>query len=186
MSSLVSSSRLMSVTLPILGALRTKFPKWESSKINPEKVACFSSPNPHHQLTTLSPAIHHKFTTKNHVPTTRFHQNPQQKRTSTTPKKSTAKALPIEAEDLRFPPTRASSPTKENGRRTPPKSQARKVFLDLNGVSFSPMLGRHSEVHRREVSSWNTLPPKTTCLTMPYLVSLENTLLTSRRWNLLV
>ena len=94
MSSLVSSSRLMSVTLPILGALRTKFPKWESSKINPEKVACFSSPNPHHQLTTLSPAIHHKFTTKNHVPTTRFHQNPQQKRTPTTPKKITCKSTP--------------------------------------------------------------------------------------------
>ena len=67
MSSLVSSTRLMPVTLPTMGVVfKTKFPKWESLKINPERVACFSSPNPdhqltifHHQSTTNSPPKHH-------------------------------------------------------------------------------------------------------------------------------
>jgi hypothetical protein len=64
--------------------VRTKFPKWDPSKINPEKVACFSSPNPDHQLTSF----HQQSTTTSPRPTTRFHQNPHQKQGPTTPKKS--------------------------------------------------------------------------------------------------
>jgi hypothetical protein len=179
----------MSVTLPILGALRTKFPKWESSKINPEKVACFSSPNPHHQLTTLSPAIHHKFTTKNHVPTTRFHQNPQQKRTPTTPKKITAKALPIEAEDLRFPNPRKLSDYGEWPKDIP-KSQARKVGHSIGQrferVSF---LSNVRQAFRSSPSRSVTLEYLASKNNLPYdaiFGELENTLLTSRRCNLLV
>jgi hypothetical protein len=56
------------------------------TKINPEKVACFSSPNPDRQPSQLSPAIHHNFTTKKPRPTTRFRQNPQQKQGPTAPK----------------------------------------------------------------------------------------------------
>jgi hypothetical protein len=44
-----------------------QFPKWESSKINPEKVACFSSPKTDRQL----PSFHQQSTAtsppKNHV-----------------------------------------------------------------------------------------------------------------------
>jgi hypothetical protein len=63
-----------------------KFPKWESLKNKSEKVACFPSPNPNHQLPSFSPAIHHNFTTKKPHPTTHFHQNPQQKQGPTTQK----------------------------------------------------------------------------------------------------
>ena len=56
-------------------------------KINPEKVACFSSPNPDRQL----PSLHQQSTTtsppKNYVLPPRFCQNPQQKQSPTTAKK---------------------------------------------------------------------------------------------------
>jgi hypothetical protein len=82
-SSLVSSTRLMPVTFPILRAVfKTEFPKWESLKNKSGKVACFSSPNPdrqltsfHQQSTTTSPRKHHvlppvfaKIPSKNEVP----------------------------------------------------------------------------------------------------------------------
>jgi hypothetical protein len=67
-SSPVSSTRLMPGTFPILrAAFKTEFPKWESQKINPVKVACFSRPKTDRQLTNFSPAIHHNFTTKIHI-----------------------------------------------------------------------------------------------------------------------
>jgi hypothetical protein len=57
------------------------------SKINPEKVACFSSPKTDRQL----PSFHQQSTTtsppKKHVLPPVFCQNPQQKRSPTTPKK---------------------------------------------------------------------------------------------------
>ena len=67
MSPLVSSTRLMPVTFPTLRAVfRPNSQNGNPSKINPEKVACFSSPNPDHQLpsfhqqsTTTSPPKHH-------------------------------------------------------------------------------------------------------------------------------
>ena len=68
MNSPVSSRRLLPVTFPTLGwSSRPNSQNGNPSKINPEKVACFSSPNPDHQLTIF----HHQSTTtspsKNHV-----------------------------------------------------------------------------------------------------------------------
>ena len=63
-----------------------------STKINPEKAACFSSPNPDRQL----PSFHQQSTTtsppKNHVQPPVFRQNPRQKQGPTTHKKITAEA----------------------------------------------------------------------------------------------
>jgi hypothetical protein len=70
------------------------------TKINPKKVACFSSPNPDHQLPS-SPAIHHNSTTKKPRTTTRFPQNPRKNRGATTAKKIPAKA-PLVEQFLRF------------------------------------------------------------------------------------
>jgi hypothetical protein len=71
------------------------------SKINPEKVACFSSSKTARQL----PSFHQQFTTtsppKNHVQPSRFCQNPQQKQGPATAKKIPAKA-PLFGQVLRF------------------------------------------------------------------------------------
>jgi hypothetical protein len=91
MSSLVSSTRLMPVTFPILRAVfKTEFQNGNPSKINPEKVACFSSPNPDHQLTSF----HQQSTTtspqKNHIQTPVFAKTPSKNKLPPPPK-TTAK-----------------------------------------------------------------------------------------------
>ena len=67
--------------------------KMNPSKINPEKVACFSSRKNDRQLTSF----HQQSTTtsppKNHVLPPRFCQNPQQKQGPTTAKKIPQKRL---------------------------------------------------------------------------------------------
>jgi hypothetical protein len=55
-------------------------PKRDSSKINPERVACFSSPKNDRQLTSVSPAIHHKFTSEKPRSAPRFLPKPPAKR----------------------------------------------------------------------------------------------------------
>jgi hypothetical protein len=56
------------------------FPKRESSKINPDRVACFSSLKNDPHPTSVSPAIHHKFTSEKPRFAPRFCQNRQKKR----------------------------------------------------------------------------------------------------------
>src|SRR5438067_8244604 len=57
------------------------------SKINPEKMACFSSPKNDRQRTSISPATHHNFTSETPRSAPRFCQKPQQKRRLSTPEK---------------------------------------------------------------------------------------------------
>jgi hypothetical protein len=135
MSQLVTSTRSMPATLPILGVVfKTKFPKWESSKINPEKVAYFSSPNPHHQLTTFYQQSTTNSPPKNHAQPPDFAKTPSKNRVPPAPKKSQQKrpssgrlfaspgmtraATTLFLESSREPwrcPIRANSPPTENG-----------------------------------------------------------------------
>jgi hypothetical protein len=66
---------------------KAEFPKWESLKNKSGKSGMFFEPKTDRQPSQLSPAIHHNFTAKKPRSTTRFCQNPQQKRSPTTPKK---------------------------------------------------------------------------------------------------
>jgi hypothetical protein len=88
MNSLVSSTRFMPVTSPILRAVfKTNSQNGNPSKINPEKVACFSSPNPDHQL----PSFHQQSTTtspqKNHVQPHVFSKTPSKNKVPPPPEK---------------------------------------------------------------------------------------------------
>jgi hypothetical protein len=72
------------VTLPIFGWPSTpNSQNGNPSKINPEKVACFSSLKPDRQLTSNPPQLHHQKTTSNHP----FLPKPPAKRGPTTSKK---------------------------------------------------------------------------------------------------
>jgi hypothetical protein len=53
--------------------------KQESSKINPERVACFSSPKNDPHLTSVSPAIPHKFASEKPCSAHAFAEPPQAK-----------------------------------------------------------------------------------------------------------
>jgi hypothetical protein len=58
-SLLALSTKVIAATFPILRvALKAEFPKWESLKSNPEKVARFSSPKNDRQRPSISPATH--------------------------------------------------------------------------------------------------------------------------------
>jgi hypothetical protein len=70
---------------------KTEFPKWESLKNKSGKSVLFFEPETRPSTHQLSPPIHHNFTTKKPRSTTRFCQNPQQKRGSTTPPKNPQK-----------------------------------------------------------------------------------------------
>jgi hypothetical protein len=67
---------------------QSRFPKWESQKINPESVSHLSPPKicpfNHH----IHHTNHHKFTTKTPRQNTRFLQNPQQNTTNPLAKKT--------------------------------------------------------------------------------------------------
>jgi hypothetical protein len=62
------------------------------SKINPEKVACFSSPNPDRQLTSFHQQSTTNSPSKNHLLPPVFAKTPQQKQGSHHTQKNTAKA----------------------------------------------------------------------------------------------
>jgi hypothetical protein len=135
MSSLVSSTRLMPVTFPILRAVfKTEFPKWESFKNKSGKVACFSSPKNDHQLTTFSPAIHHKFTTKNHVLIPVFAKTPSKNEIPPSPRKI-LRNISSSAGFGPFSVRRSSSP--QSFRRANPGSRAERIAAPDMGFSLS-------------------------------------------------
>ena len=91
------STRSLPVTSSTLGwSSRPNSQNGNPSKINPEKVACFSSPNPDHQL----PSFHQQSTTtspqKNHAQPPIFVKTPS-KNSVPPPTKNSAKASPLQA-----------------------------------------------------------------------------------------
>jgi hypothetical protein len=125
------SSRAMAHTLnlPILEVVfKTEFPKWDPSKINPEKVHVFrariltiNSP----AFTSNPPQLHHQKTTPNHP----FSPPPQQKRSSTTPKKLLQKRSSSTLRTSGAPNPRKLS-TKESGPGNVPNPKGQEDSLE--------------------------------------------------------
>src|ERR1700693_3684594 len=83
------------------------------SKINPEKVACFSSPKNDRQLTSVSPATHYKSTRENPRSAARFDQRADLRSSNLASinRTITVKIIAVETPNISAPSADSSGPS---------------------------------------------------------------------------